>query len=97
MRITQKELDQIRLCYNLDSLTALDLQNIGFPSSFKDYLNLSFRFIRGRGKHGIIWKLQSNQFEMIIDNNVGALVGDTWLYKLNEDCDIISKSMLLMR
>lgn len=37
MRITQKELDQIRLCYNLDSLTALDLQNIGFPSSFKDY------------------------------------------------------------
>ena len=74
-----------------------NLQNIGFPSSFKDYLNLSFRFIRGRGKHGIIWKLQSNQFEMIIDNNVGALVGDTWLYKLNEDCDIISKSMLLMR
>lgn len=34
---------------------------------------------------------------MIIDNNVGALVGDTWLYKLNEDCDIISKSMLLIR
>lgn len=97
MRITQKELDRIRLSFNLDSLIALDLHSIGFPSSFKDYLSLSFRFNKGRGRNGIIWRLESNQFEMILDNNVGALVGDTWLYKLNEDCEIIDKSMLLMR
>lgn len=97
MHITQKELDQIRISFSLDSLTALDLQSVGFPSSFKDYLSLSFRFNKGRGRHGIIWRLESNQFEIIIDNNLGALVGDTWLYNLNEDHEIIGKSMLLIR
>ena len=39
MRLTQEILDGVRLNFNLDSLTALNLKEEGFPSSFKEYVN----------------------------------------------------------
>ena len=97
MRLTQEILDGVRLNFNLDSLTALNLKEEGFPSSFKEYVRLSFRFSKGEGRHGFIWQLTTHSFEMIIDNNVGRLVGGVWLYKLNENFEVEKETMLLMR
>lgn len=97
MRITQDELDELRQRYSLDSLTALDLSAEGYPQSFKDYVRLSLRFNKSTGKHGIIWKLPDASFEMVIDNKIGSLVGDSWYYKLDQQFVELKRSMLLMR
>ena len=52
MRLTQEILDGVRLNFDLDSLTALNLKEEGFPNSFKEYINLYFRFSKGQGRHG---------------------------------------------
>lgn len=97
MRITQYELDELRERYSLDSLTALDLSTEGYPQSFKDYVGLSFRFNKSTGKHGIVWKLPDSSFEMVIDNKIGRLVGDSWYYKFDQQFVELKRSMLLMR
>jgi hypothetical protein len=97
MQLTQEIIDGVRLNFDLDSLTALNLKEEGFPRSFKEYVNLYFRFSKGQGRHGLIWELPTHSFEMIIDNNIGRLVGDIWLYALNENFEVEKKTMLLMR
>jgi len=97
MRISQYELDELRERYSLDSLTALDLSTEGYPQSFKDYVGLSFRFNKSIGKHGIVWKLPDSSFEMVIDNKIGSLVGDSWYYKFDQQFVELKRSMLLMR
>lgn len=97
MRITQEELDELRQRYSLDSLTALDLSAEGHPQSFKDYVRLSLRFNKSTGKHGIVWKLPDSSFEMVIDNKIGSLVGDSWYYKFDQQFVEVKRSMLLMR
>lgn len=97
MRITQDELDKLRQRYSLDSLTALDLSTQGYPQSFRDYIGLSLRFNKSTGKHGIVWKLPDSSFEMVIDNKIGSLVGDSWYYKFDQQFVELKRSMLLMR
>lgn len=97
MVLNKEESKQIQIKYNLDSLIDLDYIEIGSPKSFKDYVMLSFKHSKGFGRHGIIWKPEDSSFEMIIDNHVGQLVGNTKYYKLSANLDEEKCSELLRR
>ncbi|MEJ6775689.1 MAG: hypothetical protein QNK85_00010 [Crocinitomicaceae bacterium] len=96
-KIIQEELDLFRINFKLDSLQALDLVAHGLPKNFKDYVNLHFRFLGDRGRHGIIWLKPDGTYEMIIDNNLGRGIGETKLHKLNSKGLVESIEELLRR
>tara|TARA_Y100000385_G_C12798501_1_gene510766 strand:+ start:290 stop:583 length:294 start_codon:yes stop_codon:yes gene_type:complete len=97
MDLKIKDSNHLRAKYRLDSLTVLNMSEKRMPKSFKDYVMLSFRHDKGLGKHGLIWESSDSSFEMIIINNIGSKVGDTWHYKLSASFDQEAVSMLLIK
>ena len=95
-RLTKNELERLKLLLKLDGLTALDLTDQE-PTDFKGYTRLSFQWLNKLGKHGIVWSKPNGEYELIVDNNLGRLVGEIWIYKLDRNFTLIDRSILLMR
>lgn len=96
MDIEKEDLNKLKNRYNLDDLTLLSKAKQTVPKSFKDYVLLSFEHTKGAGQYGIIWKSSDDSFEMIVINNIGSKIGETWLYKLSSSFNQEERSMLLM-